>query len=91
MYFQFQFSVLFSFEAQKHFFRSFQLFANDYIHNGVSTLINDVKLGAEKNKVVSTFANVASINVEKNNVDQALFNVVNFNIDDPLGRDVIST
>ena len=56
-------------------------FANDHIHNIVSTLPNVVKIYVENDNVVSTLSNVVQMNVEMDNVDSTLFNVVNFNVD----------
>ena len=65
----------------KSIFWSFQLFANVYIHEGISTLINVVKLDVENSNAVSTLSSVAKANVVKYNVGLTKFNVVNFSVD----------
>ena len=65
----------FLFEAQKYFIALNSIFIFNFMHNGISALVNVLKLGNENENVVSTLSNVVNINVEIGNVDFTLSDV----------------
>ena len=72
------------FEAQKYYFvfeSRLNVFPNDHIRNGVSTLPKVVKIDVENDKVVSTLSNVVQFNAEIYNLVSTLLSAVNFNVE----------